>query len=106
MLTKQLKDAWLAELRDPNNTQCKTMYFPGGVMVHQKASHKDATCMCALGALIKVQANLLPNYDNDVDLFPCMHDSHLSQQIMILNDNDDKTLPQIADWVEVNVPAE
>jgi hypothetical protein len=85
MLTHEQKAKWLARLRDPSSKQVFGLFraFDGGC--------------CALGWLGDVMGQhasyVIPNLS-------------VATQINItrMNDEEKKSLPEIADWIEANVP--
>lgn len=85
MLTREQKQAWLAKLRDPSSKQVFGLFcaFDGGC--------------CALGWLGDVMGQhasyVIPHLT-------------INQQSRItkMNDCEHKSLPEIADWIEANVP--
>lgn len=107
-ITQQLKDAWLAELRDPNNDKIKESYF-GKIFQHDKNTLTKANCMCAMGCLIKAHAKIsTPDEFVGTAIVHCIdeHDSVWDIQfntIVKMNDAEDKPLAEIADWVEKNI---
>lgn len=121
-LTQQLKDMWLAELRDPNNAQIKRAFvmakghYEWGMQsdIHKpspKTAHictneqepmQKASCMCAAGCLIKAHAKLSAPYEYvGIDAIHALPPRQI-QYIYHLNDTEDKSLAEIADWVEQN----
>lgn len=114
-LTKQMKAAWIAEMRDPNTTQCFNTYYQDSpryesIICHMTNHPKEIHCMCALGCLIKT--SLLNDHKTTRwdDMFikafgvpsdPCTDYKGI---IIKMNDYQRKSLVEIADWVEANVP--
>ncbi len=106
MITQALKDAWLAELRDPNNKQHFDTFFPEGSCQYPSVL-KGRTCFCAMGALVKATA-ILAKTETIYPFQEC--DKLVStgefKSITNMNDNDGKSFVEIADWIEANVPVE
>lgn len=126
-LTKQMKAAWIAEMRDPNTQQCFNTYymdtrnrddFPVTVCAMTEYP-KETNCMCALGCLIK--QSLLNDHkattyswsDTFTKAFGVPIDPYAEDdtggidykgEIIKMNDIERKSLVEIADWVEANVP--
>lgn len=130
-LTKQIKAAWIAEMRDPNTQQCFGVYYVDTlhrekIMSCPMADHpKEITCMCALGCLIKqsllhdhkgtayswsaIFTKAFGVFDNNPFEDDCAYAKSIGGvdyvgEIMKMNDIEHKSLNEIADWVEANVP--
>lgn len=115
MITQQLKDAWLAELRDPTNTQARCTLFNGAESKYSKLPVirelrdyiAEQKCMCAMGCLIVAHAK---NSTDKEYLHRGIQD-HLDDNeairlfIIHMNDVNRKSFSEIADWIEANVEA-
>jgi hypothetical protein len=86
MLTVAQKAAWIAKLRDPNSKQAFNLFraFNGGC--------------CALGWL----TDSLGWYDHGES--SSLLYINQRKEIQYMNDIDRMPLPEIADWIEANVP--
>lgn len=121
-LTQQLKDMWLAELRDPSNMQIKRTFvlardhyeyglqndihkpFPETVPLctNEHEPMQKASCMCAAGCLIKAHAKLSAPYEYiGIDVVHVLPMRQISD-IYHMNDSDGKSFTEIAGWVEAN----
>jgi hypothetical protein len=92
MLTAQEKAAWIKELRDPNNKQCYEMLrgFDGG--------------RCVLGILKEeVFKESYPDPKFQGFFWRDIRTRRLADQLLVLNDKEKKSFPEIADWIEANV---
>ena len=114
-LTKQMKAAWIAEMRDPNTMQCFNTYYQDNLKEYSTICPmteypEKINCMCALGCLIK--QSLLKDRTNTSwnDIFtkafgvPNAPYTDYKGEIIKMNDDQRKSLVEIADWVEANVP--
>lgn len=100
-LTKVEKEGWIAELRDPLNTQTFRRLFLDDVK-----NFSDRRHMCALGALYKSQAKI-----KDCNNFSVLYRyiiTHVPRvyllRITSMNDIEHKTLSEIADFIDREVP--
>ena len=109
LLSQQEKDAWLAELRDPNNKQIVGKNFESGIIAFGRDAIVAADCMCAVGCLIKAHHKLIPHETHPttiVDHINTKEKPHCWRDIVDLNDKEKLTFLEIADWVEKNVLVE
>lgn len=124
MLTKNLKTQWLAELRDPNNTQCTQKFFGGkdttttiGIpqsrLVAMVKAPDSVNCMCALGCLVKaasidfnkITGGFIDDYYGYGRIVDTLVSDTARARIVGMNDCEHNSLSEIADWVEKNVVA-
>ncbi len=113
-LTQQEKDAWLVELRDPNNHQVTGKYFSDILLSAGRKTISEAHCMCAMGCLIKASCKLEDYvYERPTDIvdktytFDADNNTVFSwRDIADMNDNKKMSFIEIADWVEKNVLVE
>lgn len=111
-MKKELRDAWVAALRSGEYEQTTETLESDGAY-------------CCLGVLCVVAKIDIPPDANDLDYndegdeqgiydLRALRDDcglgtgHDSPQIKLItmNDEDGKTFPEIADWIEMNVPVE
>ncbi len=113
MLTAQEKQAWLAELRDPNNTKITRQYFGKKEGALGDIDYVlSQTCMCAVGCLVKASAkvsganffgaDIINRIDNDEGTGEFK--TGYWYDIIEMNDEKKLSFTEIADWVEKNVP--
>jgi len=105
-MKRSLRDKWLERLRDPNTKQCRYNYV-----------RNDEGSCCALGHLTDacgfnpqcyssyalnqfIGGNLLPIQDGE------FKGTSWGLTLIHLNDHKLLSLPEIADWIEQNVPVE
>ena len=112
MITKELKDAWLVELRDPMNEQAHAMLFREPIehlgqrnMVEIQSAVKASRCMCAMGCLIKAHAKLSTDKEYLHTQIQRALDANLKFEIIHMNDARRKSFEEIAKFVEGNVEA-
>ena len=105
MITQQLKDAWLAELRNPANKQVRNTLFEENVDCaysphRQYEAVLSAKCMCALGCLIKAHAK--NSNEKTYQHKQIQHALHPDIKFEIISMNDDRyrSFSEIADWVK------
>lgn len=91
--TQEVKDKWLARLRDPNSRQAFQTFCirDGGTNSYCAWGHLSAV----LG-IDSVAAVCLVDSSSDEEVFCKIRD---------MNDVERLTLPQIADYIEANIPA-
>lgn len=105
-MNKQLRDAWVAALRSGQYKQ--------GVGTLRKGD-----TYCCLGVLCEVAkipyrlsdtdlscTNKLRSFGEDAGLFdrPNQRTQSAQARLMEMNDNEGTSFPEIADWIEANVP--
>jgi hypothetical protein len=95
-MTKEQKDKWLARLRDPASAQYRGGMTPGFVPYHTK----DA--MCCLAHANFANTDNSPYGTGEFDVFAHISE-HAKRHLVYLNDREELSLPQIADWVMLNI---
>ena len=91
VITSEQKSMWLKELRSGNYTKIKhCMHYQYGEY-------------CALGVLEYCVPNGKTLYDDCCNIY-VKDGRYLFNAITELNDNTEMTFPEIADWIEVNLP--
>jgi hypothetical protein len=103
-VNKQLKEAWIEALRSGEYEQGK-----------QQMETKDGR-LCCLAVLCRVAKVEYPRDAFDLDNEKlqefrdecCLgdHSCGIQAQLIDLNDDQNKSFPEIADWIEANVPAQ
>ena len=99
-------DKWLAQLRDPKSRKTIARYFDYAgdemaVEYLQRVRREGLpVCGCALGHYFA--ANLYKSVDC-VPYVLCDVDGNLQFEVVNMNDVEQKSLPEIADWLEANV---
>lgn len=110
MITKELKTAWLAELRSTENKQARSTLFEEHVdCTHNPHRQQQAViaakCMCALGCLVKAHAknSTIETYQHK-QIQRALHPD-TKFEIITMNDDRYKSFEEIAEFVEKNVEA-
>ncbi len=103
MITQEQKDKWLSRLRDPNSQQ----YIGGGIewtIQNNGSAITLAEPMCCLmhGEVALKNSGSVHTYWNY--MIGRIGIDHLASLVM-LNDEKKIPLPEIADWIEANIPA-
>ena len=103
--TQENKDKWLARLRDPNSKQCI------GSGYNQLLSDDDEPlpldnnqpmcCLVHLEVALTGTSSHAAYHGTADDLFG----DAMRQLLIAKNDYEKPSLPQIADWIEQNIPA-
>lgn len=101
MITQQLKDAWLKELRDPSNKQIYCRSFPQHIDPTNVHAVLHCNAMCAYGAHVKAAYKL--GIFTRSFLLPDLGAEHC---IVAKNDVEKRSFAEIADYIEKNVQAE
>lgn len=114
-LTKELKEMWLKELRDPANQKIIRKFagrsidrprsYTEFVSIDDRKEMLSVTCLCAIGCLIKAHAKQVDSQKNfiGIDIISNISAPRVNH-IYTMNDVEDKSLAEIACWVAVNVP--
>lgn len=111
-MKKKLRDEWVRALRSGKYNQIRA----------ELTSHNDEgkRGYCCLGVLCRVAGLPLARIEGlcDLDEKPAVRKvrdlaglgrdfrGELQQKLAKLNDDDELTFPEIADWIEANVPVE
>jgi hypothetical protein len=82
-MTAELRAAWIAKLRSGEVAQCRGML-------------RDGDARCCLGVLSDMAG--VGGYPAKIGLMSFSH----SGAMQLLNDKDELTFPEIADWLEAN----
>lgn len=113
-MKKAIRDAWVQSLRSGLYPQAR------GALCRRE---QEGYCFCALGVLADVvdpkgwetgdlELGMLREYGGYIGLLPDeMYDEiglpwTVSRRVVELNDDEKKTFPEIASWIEENIPVE
>lgn len=102
MLTKAEKQRWLNRLRDPNSRQ----YRGGGMKYEhvQNATGNESMC-CLVHGEFAVTGKSKRRDETGATYWSWCEKHAIPTDILIdMNDKERKTLPEIADWIEANIP--
>jgi len=119
-MKKQLKDRWLKRLRDPKMRKCKFAYVDKlnleNVLKDNDIDTKDIGTCCVIGHFFVANRQAISNSIkayckkrkyNGVYLEYNWSRTFIPQELHInvagMNDGTDKSLPEIADWIDANV---
>lgn len=101
--TQENKDKCLARLRDPNSKQCRGYgYLREGQATYLPVRPDQAMCCLVHCEFALTGQSTINSYNGFTSAL--FGDSH-RQALIELNDYRGLTLPQIADWIEKNIPA-
>lgn len=95
MLTKEQKRKWLERLRDPNSKQLRNGY------TINYTSPSDPMCCLAHGQYA-ITGSI--NLHGAFDIIREMNNINRKDVLVQMNDHEYKSLAQIADYIEANVP--
>ena len=101
--TQENKDKWLARLRDPNSLQCRGVgYLREGQIAYVPARPDQAMCCLVHCEFTLTGQSTINSYN---EFASALFGNSVRQKLIELNDLREYTLPQIADWIEENIPA-
>lgn len=101
--TQENKDKWLARLRDPNSKQCRGYgYLQEGQATYVLVRPDQAMCCLVHCEFALTGQSTINSY---MEFAFALFGGSLRNKLIELNDYQILTLPQIADWIEKNIPA-
>lgn len=96
-LTREQRDKWVARLRDPASKQHR---FAGAYAAHyDRLNGHEAMCCLVHGTFI-LGLDSSEYYSEMINLI----ERDAVARLECMNDKEEKSLPQIADWIEANIP--
>jgi len=112
-MKKSLRDAWVARLRNPASKQFHKRAYD----VFTPSEATTDTAMCCIAHLAFV-SDFVPKNETDVYDYLSnvsgmkgspftingMKEHDVVAVLITKNDEENKTLPEIADWIEANIP--
>jgi len=109
-LKAEYLDKWIAQLRSPNAEKVTSFYLDRGMSetdkqyVDRVTACNQPVCGCALGQFAAVNPEAA--FDDMGIIYFAKHRSipnEVREQVIRMNDWQDKTFLEIADWLEANV---
>lgn len=102
--TQEVKDKWLARLRDPNSKQMRN----SGHNAQEAYTTDGSVSMCCLVHLqycLHGYANITLDPQGYRELSVNLLGYSMQDRLIAMNDLEGKSLLQIADYIEANIPA-
>ena len=104
--TQENKDKWLARLRDPNSKQCigsgyNVRYGGDGDTPFPLDNDQPMCCLVHLEVVLTGTSSHASYHPFARGLIG----DYMSKLLITKNDDFKQSLPQIADWIEQNIPA-
>ena len=103
--TQENKDKWLARLRDPNSKQCRGCGYNALLSDDDEPlpldNNQPMCCLVHREVALTGTSSHASYHRLADDLFG----NDVRQLLIAKNDYEKLSLPQIADWIEQNIPA-